>query len=124
MSTNRITRRGDSRLYFAEGLTLTATGYTSELDLDSVHFPKGKPIEIFARLNSITGSAATSVQFAIVSGTATAPTTVIQTMPALTAAGEQSFVLPPSASRYVRLSVILTGSAASSANVTALAHSW
>jgi hypothetical protein len=122
MSYNKITRRADAKLYFSDAVTFTASGYTSELDLENVDYAKGSPIEVAAKLNTLTGSAATTVQFGVVSGTATAPTTNILTLPALTAAGEHVFTLPASStSRYVRLSVTITGSAASTANVTAFA---
>jgi len=119
-------RAKDKSLLFssAQSLTVTTQAYsTSEIDLGASDFGVGSPIDVVVYVSAISATAASTLAITVVSGTATAPTTNILTIPTVTgsAAFEKLITLPKEVSRYVRLGYLLTGTAASTATITAFA---
>lgn len=119
-------RAKDKSLLFsnAQSLTVTTQAYsTSEIDFGAADFGVGSPIDVVVYVSAISATAASTLTISVVSGTATAPTTAILSIPAVTgsAAFEKLITLPKEVSRYVRLGYLLTGTAASTATITAFA---
>lgn len=119
-------RNKDAKLLFsnAYALTVTTATYSSEVDLGAADMGAGSGIDVVCHVSAISATAASTLLIEAAAGTATTPTTVVVNIPAVTgsAAFEKLFSLPKEVGRYVRLKYTLTGSAASSATITAFAQ--
>lgn len=119
-------RNKDLKLLFssAYALTVTTAVYSTELDLGTADMGVGSGIDVVCYVSAISATAASTMLVEVAAGTATSPTTVVLNVPAVTgsAAFEKQFSLPKEVGRYVRLKYTLTGSAASSATITAFAQ--
>lgn len=112
----------DLVLSSAQSLTVTTTAYsTSEVDFGSTDFGAGSTIDCVVYVSAIAATAASTFTINVVAGTATAPTTQVLTVPAVTGsiAFEKIITLPRDVARFVRIGYLLTGTAASTATVTA-----
>lgn len=119
-------RAKDKSLLFssAQSLTVTTQAYsTSEIDFGATDFGIGTHVDVVCYVSAISATAASTFTLSVVAGTATAPTTAVLSVPAVTgsAAFEKIITLPKDVARYVRLGYLLTGSAASTATITAFA---
>ena len=119
-------RAKDKELVFsaAQALTVTTQAYsTSEIDWGSTDWAAGSHLDVVVQVTAISATAASTLIITAVAGTATAPTTVALTLPTVTgsAAYVKDFTLPKDIGRFVRLGYLLTGSAASTATITAFA---
>lgn len=127
MALNPKYRAKDKDLVFsaAQSLTVTTQAYsTSEIDwgsLASTDIAAGSNVDIVVQVTAISATAASTMIVTVVAGTATAPTTVALTLPTVTgsAAFEKIFSVPKDLARFVRLGYLLTGSAASTATISA-----
>jgi hypothetical protein len=116
----------DTSLMFssAQALTVTTQAYsTSELDFGTTGMAEGSPIDVVVYVSAIAATAASTFTIALYGGTATAPTTVLLSVPAVTgsAAFEKIITVPKDMPRFIRVGYLLTGTAASTATVTAFA---
>jgi len=120
-------RNKDAKLLFsnAYSLTVTTATYSSEIDLGAADMGCGSGIDVVCYVSAISATAASTMLVEVAAGTATTPTTIVQdigTAVTGSAAFEKLFSLPKEVGRYVRLRYTLTGSAASSATITAFAQ--
>ena len=120
-------RAKDKSLLFsnAQALTVTTAAYcTTELDLGVVDMGAGSPIHVVVYVSDISATAASTFLIEVCDSAAATATTLIQdigTVVTGSAAFEKIFTLPIDVKRYVRLRYTLTGTAASTATITAFA---
>lgn len=127
MALNNVYRASDRETMFsnAQALTVTTAAYsTSELDLGGAGMGNGEVVKVVVQVTAISATAASTMLVEVAAATTTAPTTIIQdigTVVTGSAAFEKIFSLPVDVARYVRLRYTLTGTAASTATITAFA---
>lgn len=125
MALNNVYRAVDKELKFsdAQAVTVTTAVYsTTELDLGGSGMGYGTPAQVVVQVTGISATAASTILVEVAAATTTAPTVIVQdigTVVTGSASFEKIFFLPVDVARYVRLRYTLTGTAASSATVTA-----